>query len=275
MNFIVEAIGIVAIVLWLYFYPSDPLKQELIGLSIGLSIAVVKQPLLWFKENRQDLKLLLQAFSSKYSKPEIRLSIAYLFRVQCHGKYLLVRNGRDQNHAFQPVGGVYKFYKGECRDTFEKLGIITDTSMSNDHTSSCDLRVKLKHRRKLLSFLKWFRKEENREVDPWREFFEELVKPEIIPSIVFPHIQYNRIGTHMTGIQYSEIFQIDEFLLADIFELLPNSLQEAEFEKLLQTGHQDILWATQKEILSGRKEGNIILPHSKKLFEYQLTNHKY
>ena len=274
MKFLIDVVGLTAVVVWLRFFCSDDnLKPELTGICIGLTFSIFAQAILWLKENRQNLKIWVQSFSPCYSKPEIRLSIAYLFRIEHHGKYLLVRNARDQNHAFQPVGGVYKYYPGEARKDFECIGILPDGNMTIDDGSNADLRVHLNHRRKLPTFLGWFAKMEDREIDPWREFYEELVSPGILPTEVFPHIQYKKIGTHRTGIQPSQKFKMDEFLLAEIFELLPNPAQRENLKDLQAGGHPDIIWATRDEILLGRQGNNTILPHAKKLFEYQISNH--
>lgn len=276
MKFIIDLASLCMVWVGLRFFCSnDDLKPELIGICIGLFISLLSQAVLWFHQNRHNLKIWYQSFTPFYSNPQIRLSIAYLFRIEYHGKYLLVRNNRDQNHAFQPVGGVYKYYPNESRKEFEYIGILPDDKIPIDDDSTSDLRINLKHRKKLPTFLRWFFKMEDREVDPWREFYEELVSSGILQSHTFPHIKYKKVGTHLTGIQYSEKFKINEFLLADIFEFLPNSLQEEQLQRLQGTGHPDIIWATRDEIQMGRQNGSIILPHAQKLFNYQIHNHNF
>jgi hypothetical protein len=272
MDFFLNVLGIIAISIWLYFLKDENLRPELIGIRFGIALSLGTIALKWLWENRADLKIWVQSLNPFVPKQCLRLSIAYLYRIHINGKYLLIRNGRDQNHAFQPVGGVYKYFPGENRDGFERLGIIPDSNMENDDRSEADLRLHLKHRRKLPAFLKWFGKGTNREADPWREFYEELVRPGILPNGVFPYVQYKHLGAHRTGIQFSEKFNKCELLLADIFELLPNKEQKEALLKLQREGHSDIIWAKEDEIQLGRQNGNIILPHAKKLFDYQTIN---
>src|SRR5690606_19765064 len=119
----------------------------------------------------------------------IRITVAYLFRIEVNGQYLLVRNQRDIP-GYQPPGGVYKYLRRENADLFDKLGLIPDSKISIDVIAENDLRLHMKTRRKLLKFIRWFNKRKWREVDPWREFFEELIKPGILSHENFPHIQY-------------------------------------------------------------------------------------
>jgi SMODS-associated NUDIX domain len=267
-----DIFALIATSIWIQFCDVS-LKANLVTALFAISVSLLSAALIWLYENRKDLKLWYQSLSPFYSKPELRLSIAYLFQIEHHGKYLLVRNARDQNHAFQPVGGVYKYYPGIAGNDFLCIGVLPDDNMPIDNGNNADLRVLLKHRRKLPFFLEWFSKEKDREVDPWREFYEELVSSGILPVEFFPHIQYKKIGTHRTGIQYAQKFKMDEFLLAEIFELLPTVPQQEKLKELQTGNHNDIIWATRDEILCGRQGTNIILPHSKKLFEYQIFNH--
>ena len=106
-----------------------------------------------------------------YRKKEVRLSFAYLFRIEIDGKYLLVK-GKRLSKQFQPVGGVYKFYS-EAKPTLEKFKYRVDTQMGNiDETD--DLRIFIKGRY-LLQFMDWFLSMKDREYDPYREFSEELL----------------------------------------------------------------------------------------------------
>lgn len=272
MDFLFIVLGIAILSIWLPHLSNEGLRPELEGMRIGFTLTLLGVSFRWLWENRRDLRLWVQSLNPFVAKPCIRLSIAYLYRIHINGRYLLIRNGRDQSHAFQPVGGVYKYFPGENRDEFERLGIISDTKMENDDRSESDLRLHLKHRRKLPAFLKWFAEGRNREVDPWREFYEELVRPGILPAGVFPYVQYKHLGAHRTGIQFSEKFQKCELLLADIFELLPSVAQKEALLHLQREGHPDIIWVTEDEIQVGRQNGNVLLPHAKKLFDYQTIN---
>ena len=55
----------------------------------------------------------------------IRISFAYLFRIQVDGKYFLVKNGRG-TQKYQPVGGAYKYNKVEKRILSSEFQIVYD-----------------------------------------------------------------------------------------------------------------------------------------------------
>jgi hypothetical protein len=77
-----------------------------------------------------------------YRKKEIRLSIAYLYRIKINGKYLLVKN-RNRNF-FQPVGGVFKTLPGS-KKIFDKLNVKSDRILETEHgIAKRDLRVFVK-----------------------------------------------------------------------------------------------------------------------------------
>ena len=63
-----------------------------------------------------------------------------------------------------------------------------------------------------MEFFKWFDSRENREIDPWREFCEELVEPGILPAEIFRHIKYAYVGKHQEGILKNEDYIKSETL---------------------------------------------------------------
>ncbi len=86
----------------------------------------------------------------------MRLTLAYLFRIELNGKYLLIRRHKnDNNVGFQPVGGAYK-YQPETKEIFQKLGIEPCDKIPRDADMEDDLRVTIGKRRNLQKFLKWF-----------------------------------------------------------------------------------------------------------------------
>jgi hypothetical protein len=240
-------------------------NDSLNKISYGLLISVIIEMVIEGIENRKILHLWFQSFHPfRFLKP-IRISIAYLFRIEIDGRYLLIKNHRGQN-GYQPIGGVYKYFKNETASYFQKIGLISDTKITVDGDSRNDLRCNLKHRYKLFKFLKWLKLKTDRETDPWREFYEELVEPGYLSSQAFPYIQYNLTGTNYSKIKYSEIFRIDEFLYADIFEIkFITHLQEQEIRGLLNIANNEFLFATAEEIKSGKSGNHYILPHSEKI----------
>lgn len=215
-------------------------------------------------DHKNHLKPLLQSLNF-IVRSELRISIAYLMRIEVNGKYLLIRNDRGQ-FGFQPVGGVYKYFNPEGYNELQRLGVFTDNNVVVDEHSEHDLRCIIQKRSKLLSFLKWFKTGKNRELDPWREFHEELIRTGILSEETFRHIQYEKVASHIAPIKYSEHFKVYEFLYADIFRPKFNASQIQALENLARTGHPDILFASRLEIFQGNSGANTILPHTIKIF---------
>lgn len=131
---------------------SDELQPELYGMSIGCLLVILAELVFYAYDHRHFLKLYWKCFRSK---KELRLTIAYLYRIEVNGKYLLVKSNRLPD-TYQPVGGVYKYFNPEGRRQLEELGMVTDNHIDNDEVSEYDLRIKLQERRQITSFLKWF-----------------------------------------------------------------------------------------------------------------------
>lgn len=265
MRYILEIIAAISLFIIGNWFAIDELRPELLGMSIGVVIALSIELLNWVYSKKKFIPLYWDCYKP-FSRSEIRISIAYLFKIEDNGKYLLIRSKRLKN-LFQPVGGVYKYFP-DAETEIQKLGVTTDNKIANDPISRYDLRLKLKDKSKLPKFLSWFLSKQKRELDPWREFYEELVKDCHLSEEEFKYIGYELIGQDFTRIHFSEHFQIDEFLFADIYKpKFVNTQQQKIFENLRNSQHIDILWATEDEIKQERTvEGKTIAPHSKKIF---------
>ena len=157
----------------------------------------------------------------------IRISFAYLFRIQVDGTYFLVRGNKKKK--FQPVGGVYQRYDGSnaiLRDIFQE-----DDEMKTGNEK--DLRGKVKGK-DLKKFIQWFESRQDREITCHREFKEELINSKILVKEKFEELHYSYLGTHKTNIFTSEYYG-KEFLLADIYELELNDEQKKEFLSLKES----------------------------------------
>lgn len=157
----------------------------------------------------------------------IRISFAYLFRIQVDGTYFLVRGNKKKK--FQPVGGVYQRYDGSnaiLRDIFQE-----DDEMKTGNEK--DLRGKVKGK-DLKKFIQWFESRQDREITCHREFKEELINSKILDKEKFEELHYSYLGTHKTNIFTSEYYG-KEFLLADIYELELNDEQKKEFLSLKES----------------------------------------
>ncbi|MGL5901394.1 MAG: hypothetical protein ACRCZO_01810 [Cetobacterium sp.] len=157
--------------------------------------------------------------------------MSYLFRIKIEGKYLLIKGQRiDQ---FQPIGGVYKYYDS-FKKNFRDWNIRDDSGFPIDDTNKNDLRVRVPILY-TLKMIQWFQTRQNREVCVFRELYEELLSNEFFKNIDFQNFSIEYIKTDIQPIKYSEHFQINEVLIADIFEVNLTKEQEKIFKDFVQT----------------------------------------
>ncbi len=177
----------------------------------------------------------------------VRYSNSALLRIRVDDKYLLVKNRHWGK--YQPVGGVLKRLPHSER-TLCELGVRDDNMFSHDEINRDDLRVHVPAR-SVAKFLNWYASGIGRELEPWREFYEELVRPGLLPSAVFPFILAQHICRHNTGIYRAPHLNNGaryECRIAEIFELLPNDDQKRALIDLTQQDDDRILWATSEQI---------------------------
>lgn len=249
-----------------YFgYVDDPETQlYLYKLSVGLGIAIMVSIMVWLIMNYRLVWYAIKTHMPWSFYRPIRITVAYLFRIEVDGKYMLVKNNRGIS-GFQPVGGVYKYLRRENAERFDELGLIADTKIPRDVIAEDDLRMQMKKRHHLLGFIRWFATKKHREVDPWREFYEELVRPGILSHDNFPHIQYRHVRQH-TQLTYSDHHEINEYRVADIYELqLSTEAQKQEIRNLMQVGGEDVMFATAEEIKQRKQGEKLIAEHTYKI----------
>jgi hypothetical protein len=248
------------------------LKAELYGMAIIVVATMLIDLIIWLYRERRFLKLYWDCYKP-WTEKEIRLTIAYLYRIEINGKYLLVKSKRIAN-TYQPVGGVYKYYNPEAKKELDCMGAITDNKIDNDDVSEHDLRLNLLNRNKIGAFLKWFFKGGKRECDPWREFYEELISTGILPKKEFGYIHYELVGQHFEQIHRDKFFNVDTFKYADIF--IPKFISHQQIEevkKLLSINSTEYIWVTQQEIKQGKSNGNhLIAEHTQKIFHNKILH---
>lgn len=201
----------------------------------------------------------------RYWNSYIRLSISYLFCIQVDGEYLLIRSKRF--NQYQPVGGVYKRYDSSTT-FFKDNEVLDDHLVAIDEVSKHDLRIRVKGRH-LILFLNWFHSGKDRELSPWREFYEELVEPGHFPKDLFPYIFYRHVRHYQHPLRYSDYAQSQELLIADIFDIVPNPRQ-LEFLKQLRDSKgaaDELIWAKEDQI---KRRGSI--PGQNSAIEISLTS---
>ncbi len=267
VRIILELLTAIIFFIWGVFTEDTNLQPELKGMAIGTISVFLIECIILLNSNWGFLKLYWDSYKP-WGQKEIRLTIAYLFRIENNGKYLLIKSNRIAN-TYQPVGGVYKYFHPETTTKFNEIGIITDNSIENDEDSENDLRVKLKNKCNLPKFLDWFMQKTQREIDPWREFYEELVATVILPPEDFKYIHYELVGQHYDRIHFDERFRVDTFKYVDVFVAkCINEKQINAIKNLRDTLSDKYVWATEAEIKNRRTEdGKAITQHSYKIFQ--------
>ena len=257
--------AIILILLGKYFF-NEHLGTHLIADAIifFVSLIVVEfaQDLI---KHRKQIWQLIQCKLFLYNK-EVRLSIAYLFRINVDGKYLLVKS-RIRN-AFQPVGGAYKTLPGSEK-IFDKLGVRPDRIIETEHgIAKGDLRVYVKGKN-VFKFFDWFNSKEDREISPWREFCEELISSKILHWREFRYINYK-----FKGIVRSPIINLESggkgMFLFEIYDLVINDEQKPILQDMLKKGDsENYIWVDNYLIQRlghderTKKQVHEILPHAK------------
>lgn len=247
-----------------YFLENGEPKDTIFKISLGFVIGSLIEFIVFLIENRKRWDI-LKTFVIRPNKP-VRVTVAYLFRIEVNGKYVLIKRHKNDNPGYQPIGGAYKYLKEENRELFDKIGVEPCNHVPRDEDTEYDLRVVLKKRKKLSAFLKWFESRKNREMDPSREFVEELLEPGLLPFESFRYIKYVFIGKHIEGVLKSPVYPIDEVRYADIYELRTDNDRQKKAVRDLINSEDEIYFATPDEIRSGStKDGVKILPHTFKI----------
>jgi SMODS-associated NUDIX domain len=218
-------------------FPADSTNSYLNTL-FNVSIEIVGSILLFvILQFLQNIKHFWFYFQTQflYRNEEIRLSIAYLFRINVDGKYLLVKS-RTRNY-FQPVGGAFKSLPGSEK-VFDRLKVKPDRLIETENgIAKSDLRIYVKGIN-VIEFLDWFKSKEDRETSPWREFCEELISTNILPWRQFRFIDYKFKDT----IQ-SPIITLDNgskgIFIFEVYDLIINSEQKPIFEELIRKGNTE------------------------------------
>jgi hypothetical protein len=197
----------------------------------------------YLTENSRYLWLLLLC-NTKYYKKKIRFSISYLYQIKVDGKYLLVKGNRI--NQLQPVGGVYKRYR-ESFYILKNLSVSDDDNIPIDEKSFEDLRVKVPGKN-VRRFLKWYNSQLGREVSPYREFYEELIRTGLVTQKIFPYTNYLHLKRIQTPIHFSNHFKCYEILIAEIFMLMPDDQQKQELRNLINTPATEYFWVSESSI---------------------------
>ena len=264
---ILELLLGITLFVWAKQIADANLQAELFGMAIGIAGIFLIELVDYMIMERRFLKIYWDCYKP-FQRPELRLTFSYLFRIEMNGRYLLIKSNRIEN-TYQPVGGVYKYFNPEATGELIRIGAIPDNNIPNDGISEYDLRMNLTNRKKIGSFLKWFFSIKNRECDPWREFYEELVSSNILSADKFGYIHYELVGQHLEPIHYDKFFKVDTLKYADIYipKFLNNS-QIEEVKKLFSSSSSEFIWVTKDEIIKGiSNDSKRIAEHTHKIFD--------
>ncbi|CAM3715436.1 hypothetical protein MUGA111182_04865 [Mucilaginibacter galii] len=214
------------------------------AIATGILVNIVSSPIYFgIVEGLYSLKHLGLFWKTKfrYRNQEVRLSISYLFRIKVKGKYLLVKNRK--NNYYQLVGGAYKTLPG-VETVFKKFNVKPDRRFLTDNgIAKNDLRFTLPGKN-VISIIKWFHSREDREISQWREFCEELLTPAFVDKHIFRYIDYKYATTLQTPVKKAKKLDCQEILIFEIFDLVPDTDQLHALEALCDSGDTEyVKWA--------------------------------
>lgn len=178
-------------------------------------------------EHGKTLFLSLRCFLFKRNESTY-VSLSYLFKIKLKGsnKYLMIRGSKVRNQ-YQPVGGVYKKFP-----SLDSLWNKWEAQEAKNDPENCDdLRFEVK-RKHIPEIRKWFYRRENREVDVWREFCEELLITGILPKNTFQHIKPEFLYSKEEALIFRKGKNTKQFLIYDIFSIHLDGRQELVLNEL-------------------------------------------
>lgn len=184
----------------------------------------------------------------------IRISFSYLIRIKVDDYYLLVKSGKKNEKnlkdKFQPVGGVYKMTSP--KEVCKRFYLIDDNMKESP---SDDLRKRLKKPFQIFKLIRWFHDKDGIEAAPFREFFEELIRPGILPSELFSNSLFRKTEVRKEQIVWSKWNNINEYKIFEIYDLELNEGQLKCLRELKNEGGSDLLFLRRDDIKNS--SGNI------------------
>ncbi|MEY8781104.1 hypothetical protein AB9K32_11800 [Allomuricauda sp. XS_ASV26] len=161
---------------------------------------------------------------------KVYVSLSYLLRIKIPGeeKYFLVKGSKI--NQYQPVGGVYKLVGN--KDLYKDW----KASPKADGKNPRDLRFFV-DAKFLPQIINWFYSRKDREIGVWREFYEELVKTQILNADNFKSIRAEFLRTKENILCKQTRFENEVYhtLIYDVFQIELSSKQSKEFNKLFKT----------------------------------------
>lgn len=213
--------------------------EKLISFLLGAGLTNIRTVKLWFQS----------AF--RWNK-KIRFSISYLYKIKIDEQYLLIK-GRNIEQ-YQPIGGVYK-YKDSFSEKAEKWSITFEDPKGFYELGDLRFFTKGRYVRQILD---WFDTRKNREVNVYREFYEELIEEGVLSLDSLLSTKFEYVETIKTKIKFSTHFQTDEILLYDIFRVHLSKENIDELKKELNKNNSELILVSPKDIEKGHYQiGNL------------------
>lgn len=236
-----------------FIYPEGPIGNFSMGILTS-SVCSLIFMLVTEKENSENLFLPFGVYMKTYilarlfPNREIRVSMAYLFRIVVDDKFLLIKNLK--RGVLSPIGGCYKFY--ESAEAFlSKLNYTYCLEADVDkypNKYDKDLRLLLPLKN-LFTFLRWFDSANGREYDPYREFYEELAETGIPDKEMFSSIRYSKYSSHRILSGYNKVKKYYELHHFDIFTVYLTPSQKEYIKSFINVIQcEDVCLVTRHEI---------------------------
>ncbi|MEZ4772696.1 MAG: hypothetical protein R3D00_05880 [Bacteroidia bacterium] len=248
MKYVLQIVAALVIMLAGKFFVPEELRPEFVGGGLILLITLLFVEIgheVYTNWNR--IPFLVRCWYLGMRGEYVRFSMSYQYRIKIQNRYLLVKNSNFGH--YQLVGGKYK-RNVFTNNILKTMGATDDSKLQTVGLMKDDLAVFVPAKN-AIKFIDWFNTKKDREVSHWREFYEELidVKGKVLPHDIFPYINYNYTCSVITPLKRTPGWECWEILQYDVLDLLPNSEQEAELEKLLAQGDTDyIKWADEELI---------------------------
>jgi hypothetical protein len=232
-----------------YVHRDDP---YLLSLAIGAAALPVPALTSRFVTFRQGFVWATLLMSTVWRYRTIRLSFSYVIIIAVDGEHLLVKGSRITTQ-YQPVGGVFKA-RPDGMASLTALGATSDTRFTVDDVSRRDLRINVPGKN-VHRVLRWFDSAEQREVFPWREFFEELVKPALLHRDTFEYFDCSYRGRRRLPFRFDKYSQHYQLIIGEVYELHPTEEQRSALrdlrEQVKSQAGAPVVFATSEQIRRG------------------------
>lgn len=253
MKYLIPIVLGVLLIIIGFTVSSDELRPEFVGSGIISIISALFILIYELIQNRKRIKLVLHCKYLALKKQNIRFSMSYLYRIKIDDKYLLVKNS-NYGH-YQLVGGKYKRLKETQSFLKNEFDAMDDLKLPNKGLMKHDFAIFIPAK-KAIKFIDWFNTKKDREISHWREFYEELIRSNVLSQENFPYVNYNYGGTVITPIKKTAGWNCFEILQYDILDLIPTKKQEEELEELLKNGDTEYYKWADDELINNLGQDN-------------------